>query len=155
MSRFELVAATEEHALDLATRLSEQSIIDCRTLGLDPGPQSVDNFRTSVYVFAGLMDGRCFCMFGVVPDSTSSSSGQAWLLTSSDLKNAKVVFGRASRQYLPFVAANRFAKIYGWVYEKNAVPIKWLRWLGYEIAPTSTPIGCNGELYYYCEWRPS
>ena len=148
---FALVPATEAHALDLAANLSPQSLLDCAVLGREPGPLCVDNFRTSVCVFAGLIDGRCFCLFGVYPDSLVSDSGQPWLLTSADLKDAKVVFGRASRQYIPYLR-NRFTYLHGWVYERNTVSIKWLRWLGYEVAPEPIALAL-GKRYHRFEWR--
>jgi len=147
---FELVSATEAHALDLAANLSPQSLMDCAVLGRDPGRLCVDNFRTSVCVFAGLCDGRCFCLFGVWPDSLTATSGQPWLLTSPAILGAKIVFGRASRQYLPYLR-NRFTYLHGWVYEGNTVSRKWLKWLGYTIAPEPTTIG-DGKRYYRFEW---
>lgn len=152
MPRFELVPATEEHALDLASNLSLQSQLDCIALGRDPDALAVNGVRTSVCVFAGLIDGRCFCLFGVYPDTLTATSGQPWLLTSTDLKDGKVAFGRASRQYLPYLR-NRFTHLYGFVYVENAVSIKWLKWLGYTVGSEPTTIGSFERRYYSFEWR--
>lgn len=151
MPAFELVPATEAHAIAIAKHLSPQSLKDCSVLGRDPLAQSIYNFQTSVCVFAGLLDGRCFCLFGVYPDSLISNRGQPWLLTSADLPVARLALARGSREYFPWLV-NRFASLHGWVYEENAVSIRWLRWLGCTIAPEPTPLGETGKLYHHFEW---
>lgn len=153
MAKFELVPATEAHARDLAAHFSPQSVRDCEVLQKDPGRLCVDNLRTSVCVFAGLIDGRCFCLFGVTPDFHGAASGQPWLLTSADLPHGKIALARGSRQYLPYLR-QRFTWLHGWVYEHNSVSIKWLRWLGYTLAAEPTVIDSRGGRRYYAfEWR--
>lgn len=150
---FALVPATEAHALDLAANLSSGSMLECQQMGWNPGPHCVYVLRTSAYVFAAVEDGRCFCMFGCYPDSLVADSGQVWLLTAATLPKERIRMAMATRHYLPYIR-NRFTKIYGWVYEGNAVSIKWLKWLGYEISPETTPLGPDSALYHYCEWKP-
>ena len=150
---FELVPATEAHAREIATNLSPQSWIDSAVLELDPLALALAGVQKSVYAFAGLDNGRCFCMFGIVPDSLTATSGQPWLLTSADLPKDRAAMARASRQYLPYVR-NRFTHLYGFVYEHNAVSIKWLKWLGYTLAPEPEIVGA-GKRYYAFEWRSS
>lgn len=151
MPHFELVPATEEHALDLLSNLSPQSVRDYESLGLDPNSYVVRGLTSSVCAFAGLIDGRCFCLFGVHPDSLTATSGSPWLMTSADIAQAKIAFGRASRQYIPYLR-NRFTHLHGWCYEHNTVSIKWLKWLGYAIAPELT-VAENGQRYYKFEWK--
>ena len=148
---FDLVPATEAHALDLLVHISLQSSDDYASLGLDPSKCALDILQKSVCAFAGLIDGRCFCLFGVVPDSLTATSGEPWLLTSADLKDAKVAFAKASRQYIPYLR-NRFTFLHGWVYERNTVSIKWLKWLGYTLAPAPS-LATNGRAYYAFEWN--
>lgn len=147
---FALVPATETHALDLLANLSPQSQRDYESLDEDPCRHTVDILRTSVCAFAGLIDGRCFCLFGVTPDSLTATSGEPWLLTSSDIRCAKIAFGKASRGYIPYLR-NRFTHLHGFVYEHNAVSIKWLRWLGYSLS--EAPVAAtNGRRYYKFDW---
>lgn len=151
MPHFDLVPATEAHALDLLSNISLQSSDDYKSLGLDPNEYVVRGLHASVCTFAGLIDGRCFCLFGVIPDSLTATSGEPWLMTSADLKEGKIAFAKASRQYIPYLR-QRFTHLHGWVYEHNVVSIKWLRWLGYTVAPEPTT-ACNGQRYYRFEWR--
>jgi hypothetical protein len=148
---FDLVPATEAHALDLLSDISLQSSDDYASLGLDPSECALDILQKSVCAFAGLIDGRCFCLFGVVPDSLTATSGEPWLLTSVDIARSKIAFAKASRQYIPYLR-NRFTFLHGWVYERNTVSIKWLKWLGYTLAPAPS-LATNGRAYYAFEWN--
>lgn len=150
MPRFELVPATEDHALDLLTNISPQSIRDYQSLDIDPNEYVVRGLQASVCAFAGLIDGRCFCLFGVRPDSLTATSGSPWLMTSADIVQAKIAFAKASRQYIPYLR-NRFTHLHGFVYEHNTVSIKWLRWLGYTVSPEPVTAR-NGQRYYQFEW---
>jgi hypothetical protein len=86
----------------------------------------------------------------VLPDSLTATSGSPWLLTSADLKDAKVAFAKASRHYIPYLR-NRFTYLHGWCYERNTVSLRWLKWLGYTIAVEPTTAE-NGNRYYEIEW---
>ena len=141
---FALVPATEAHALDLASHISDVSGTDCLMLGNDPCRQSVDNLRTSVYAFAGLSNDRCFCLFGVIPDFLAADHGQPWLLTADEMPPARAAMARVSRQYIPYVS-QRFTYLYGWVNAENQTSVKWLRWLGYTVYP--------GAPYRRFDWR--
>ena len=57
MPRFDLVPATEAHALELLSDISLQSSDDYASLGLDPREHAVEHLRKSVCTFAGLIDG--------------------------------------------------------------------------------------------------
>ena len=151
MPRFDLVPATEAHALELLSEISPQSSDDYASLGLDPREHAVEHLRKSVCTFAGLIDGRCFCLFGVLPDALTAGSGEPWLLTSADLRYAKIAFAKASQQYIPYLR-HRFTFLHGWVYEHNTTSIRWLRWLGYEVGDTTLPAK-NGQRYYRFEWN--
>ena len=151
MPHFDLVPATEAHALDLLSNVSLQSSDDYASLGLDPNEYVVRGLQASVCAFAGLIDGRCFCLFGIRPDSLTATSGSPWLMTSVDIARSKIAFAKASRQYIPAVRI-RFTSLHGWVYERNTVSIKWLKWLGYAVAPEPT-VAENGQCYYRFEWN--
>lgn len=149
---FEIVPATEALALDLADHLSPASLLDTTVLGRTPRQSVVYNLRHSVYAFAGVDAGRCFCLFGIVPDSLTALSGQPWLLTAADMPPCRTTMARATRQYLPYVR-QRFTRVHGFVYEHNAVSIRWLKWLGYTLAPEPTRLGSTEHRYYAFEWN--
>ena len=145
-----VVEATEAHALEIAARLSPQSLRDLAVFNLEPGPLCVDNLRTSMCVFAGMADDRCVALFGVLPDE-NRRAGQPWLLTSEDLPKHKHALARGSQQYMALLQ-REFDWLHGWTGARNTVSRRWLAWMGFTLASEPTLIG-NGQPYYHFDWR--
>src|SRR5215467_288715 len=67
-------------------------------------------FSLSMYMWAGLIDGRLACLWGLIPPTLLSNQAYLWLYTTDVIKEHTSICGHA------IAGADK--------------SIKWLRWLG-------------------------
>ena len=68
-------------------------------------------------------------MFGVAPMSVLGHNGSAWLLATPELAKVARVFVVESRLYVRRML-EVFPVVMNFVDQRNAVSLRWLRWLG-------------------------
>jgi len=143
--RYEVVKAAVAHAREIAVCLSPTSTLDCEALG--GGDQSEKVLQKSDEAWAGLADGRVVCLFGVAPNDLLHLSADLWLITSADFAQHWRYFLRWNRPYIAELC-QRYHKLGGCVYERHDISIKWLKWLGFTVAPETYVIGPRPDLLY-------
>ena len=130
--------ARPEDALELAPRLRMADRREVMASHGHRGLQALENsLRRSEEAWAVRRDGELLTLFGVARVALLGREGSPWLLGSRSLvhhKRALLHFGRSH------VAGWRESYDYleNWVDARNALSIRWLRWLGFTLeAPES------------------
>lgn len=97
------------------------------------------SLATSTYAWTGWVGDQPVCMFGVTPISVLGGQGSPWLLGSDELCRWPKTFLRRCR---PCVAAmlSVYPLLDNLVHDDNVVSKKWLRWLGFKLAPTAVEL---------------
>ena len=135
MARYDVVRATEEHALELATNMRDADVQEVWAAShWGPEEALLVSLRASLDPKTGLADGRIICMFGVAQFSLLSDLGVPWLLTASELPDHAGAFLRRSRAYVA-EARLRYSLLLNYVDARNIMCVRWLRWLGFEVLP--------------------
>lgn len=107
----------------------------------------------SVQAGAGVIGGRVECLFGVAPDPGDRQAGIVWLLGSPALETAPVGVLRHSRAVVAGWQ-QMFPRLWNRVDARNGVSLRWLRWLGFQVAP-AMPFGPDGMPFHHVERRRS
>lgn len=133
MARYHVMPATRAHAEALASTMHHRSRAEARDLNHKPLASLLKGLDTSAEAWTGFADDRPVCMFGIVPDSDISNEGHIWLAINRDLKQHARSFLTANRRYLAD-ALTRYRRLYGFVFARNTVSIRWLMWLGFVVS---------------------
>lgn len=140
MTVYQIVPATIEHARALAPLMRNHDALECEAYGHTTLSALTFSMGQSIEALTGLVDGKPVCMFGYSTPSLVSDVGQPWLLGTVEMEKHATAFLRRNRPYIAELRKS-FRKLHGWVYERNRASIKWLRWLGFTVAPEITVIG--------------
>lgn len=113
----------------------------------------VRSIRNSSRTWAGLLDGRLVCMWGLIPPTLMSDTAYLWLITTKHLHGHEFLFIRHSQRAVKAML-EEFPEIVGHTLIENRRAIQWLRWLGAVFGP---PI--NNTVYPFTinrhhKWQP-
>lgn len=152
MSRYEIVPATHAHAAELAPRMRRADVEELADLGHAPLAALEQSIDASRHAYTASFDGRILCMFGVAPRSLLSDEAFPWLLAAPEMVRHAITLQKVSK---PFItrARKEFIWLHNYVSPRNVVAIRWLRWLGFSIAATPTPVGPKGAMMLHFEMR--
>lgn len=132
-----VIPATADHAADLAPRLRRADADEVWASGhFRPEEALRLSLGLSLMAWAGLVDGVPMCLFGVSPVSLMSGVGAPWMLGAEGLERYAVPFLRRNRTYVAEMAA-LCPRLENHVDARNALSIRWLRWLGFTIHPAA------------------
>jgi len=152
MVETKVVRATLDHAIDLAPRMR---LADRREIWASgkSGPHRalIRSMRRTRLSWCGMADGVPVCLFGVMPAACLGSVGVPWLLGSDDLPRHATAFLRGSREYVNAIRSD-FDLLTNFVDSRNALSIRWLRWLGFDILPAE-PYGAFRLPFHRFEMR--
>lgn len=131
--RAEIVPAQAEHIVALWPRLRAADVAEIwaasRSEPLDALCRAV---KVSSEAWAGLVDGKVVCLFGVAPVSIMGGKGSPWMLGSDLIDRHAVTFLRRCRGVV-----SRWRTVYptleNVVDARNVVAHRWLRWLGFTL----------------------
>lgn len=130
---YEIVPATVDHAHALAPNLREADIAECwASFRHTPLEALLRSLSVSRDARSGIVDGEVVCMFGVGTTTLLSLQGSPWLLGSDQIKRHARIFLPQSRLYVAEMH-RRFPVLKNFVDARNAVTLRWLRWLGFRI----------------------
>jgi hypothetical protein len=111
-----------------------------------------DSLASSVVAWTGLVNHEPVCMFGVSPVDILGGVGSPWLLGTDEIKKHAVTFLKLNRLYIPKML-DLFPLLVNYVDVRNAVSIRWLRWLGFAVDDKAVPYGIWGMPFYRFEMR--
>ena len=107
-------------------RTQEAATID--RLGLDP--ELLLRKALGPFAFAGILDGRVACLWGITFDGGIAAFPRLWLVTTPLIEDHKLEFARESRRFVRW-ASQSFGILEGCVDATNETSFRWLRWLGF------------------------
>lgn len=127
----EIRPAAFRDALTLDMRRADREEVEALS-GKNPRDVLVESVEKSAKAWAGLADGRLVCLFGVVPLSLVGVTGIPWLLGSDEVCTFSRQFLRRNKAYVAEMLAD-YPVLANVVDARNAVSIRWLRWLGFKM----------------------
>ncbi len=146
----EVVPARAAHIRSIADRMRQT---DCdevlATSNASPLGSLMQSFKSSDYVWTGLIDGNPEVMFGARYLNVLTNVGCPWLLGTDAINENSALFLRSSVWWRDQLLA-RYAVLRNVVDCRNAVSIRWLGWLGFEF---SKPFTFNGHDFMVFEMR--
>lgn len=90
-------------------------------------------------------------MFGYAPDETKGV-GSVWLLGSEGIRADKAIFLNISEHFIALML-NAYPILFNFVDARNKSSIKWLKWLGAEIAPDPIIYGVEQLPFYFFQFK--
>jgi hypothetical protein len=135
--KVDIVEATVEHISYILSdlRAREQSIFSACS---NPEKVILDEMRRSTRSFAGLIDDRMACLWGIKAGTLLGDSAELWLLTTKLVEDCPFIFVRHSQMVLQIILGE-YSRVYGYVLEENEQSIRWLQWLGCKLTKTVEP----------------
>lgn len=107
------------------------------------------SFRKSTRAYTGLVNGKPEVMFGSADINILTGVGAAWLLGTDAVERHQLRFLRESIDWRDQLL-QRYSVLRNFVDTRNAVSIRWLRWLG---ATFSEPVTLRGHEFLLFELR--
>ena len=135
MAIIEIAPASPDHIPVLAATLRPADRLEIWASSLVTPEEGLRlSLSFSPWARTMLLDGVPFCMFGVAAASPLCRHGMPWLLGSELIETHARPFLRLSKKHLPEMTA-QFPILSNHVDARNPVAIRWLRWLGFTLAP--------------------
>jgi hypothetical protein len=130
-----IIPAGAAHIEALAPRMRAADVAEIEAAaGLSPNEALRMSLEASIAAWAGTVDGEVACVFGVAPLSLLGGEGSPWLLGSDLIEQHAFAFARRNRAVVRGWSAI-FPVLRNYVDVRNAVSIRWLRWLGFALLP--------------------
>ncbi len=139
-TKYQVVPATEEHAAEMALVMRQADVDEVwASSHYEPLEALLASLRVSPDPRAGLADGRVVCMYGVGQQTLLSDWGAPWLLTAEELPDHARAFMRGNKLYVSEMRS-RYRLLLNFADARNIMALRWLKWLGFNIAPAQ-PLG--------------
>jgi hypothetical protein len=118
------------HAVDIHEVLSRSDVFE-----IEGSEQAVTYaYRMSSNCWAGLVDNKVACIWGLIPPTLLSDQAYLWLLITKEVEQHKFLFIRHSQRAVEAMLT-KYSLIVGHCAIGNDPAIKWLRWLKAEFGP--------------------
>lgn len=111
--------------------------------------RSVNISETSVTVLHGETP---LAILGVYVPNLLGDTAAPWLLASDFALEHRREFLRLSRPYVRSIL-QRYSYLYNYVHVDNSLSIRWLKWIGFQIAEEPIQYGVNKALFYKFDMR--
>lgn len=132
--RFAVRFATPEDAPAIMKDLRSFEKRSVEMLNMNPVFQLQTEIKESLYCFAGTVDGKVGVIWGIKQPTLLSGNAHLWAITTNLVDEHPFVFLRHSREFIKKVQT-QYASLEGYVLNDYERSKKWLRWLGFSIAP--------------------
>ena len=93
----------------------------------------------SAMMWAGLIDKKLACLWGLIPPTLLSNQAYLWLYTTDVIKEHQFILVRHSQRVMEEIL-EQYPSVCGTVIAGNSKSIRWLKWLG---AKFGEPDGMN------------
>lgn len=115
--------------------------------GRCPKALVLESFEKSHMSWTGLLDGEPVITFGCMTEDRLETTGAPWLVGTTKLEQVPFTFARMSRPFLHLMK-DRHIRLTNHVDVRNALAIRWLRWLGFTLDPAA-PAGPFGLMFHH------
>lgn len=148
MTAIEIRAATLDDARTIERRPA--GLAEVQAWSSDPPEVALEHsIAHSSEAWAGLADGELVCLFGVAPLTLVGVTGVPWLAASAAIARHRTAFLRRNRAMIDRWQ-EQYPVLRNFVDARNAVSIRWLRWLGFTLGP-AVPLGIAGLPFHIFE----
>lgn len=138
-----LTEASMADAMDLAPRLRPADLAEIHAAGQSSALAALTrSLSLSSHAFAIRAEGEVIGLWGVGPLSLLGGIGCPWMLASDGVTRHAGAFLRGCRASLAFARAC-YPRLENRVDARNALAIRWLRWMGFHLDP-ALPFGPLG-----------
>lgn len=135
MPVYAIVPATQEHVAQMLPHVRQA---DRNEVMASAGRTVEDLLGRSVeqaeLAWAGLVNDKVACIFGVTGASIISETGFPWMIGTGLIEKHAKAFLRRNRPIVATMLA-RYPYLKNYVDARNAKAIEWLRWLGFTLLP--------------------
>ena len=140
-----VVKALPSHIPELLADIRLADVFECLAAGQPVDAAVVEALEISRQSWAGLIDGRVVCLFGVATAAWREDVGVPWLFGARGLARHSIRFLRRCRPYLHQMQSG-YARLMNYVDADNETAIRWLSWLGFTLHDPE-PYGPYGKLF--------
>ena len=144
-----VVPATLEHAARIELRAGDAREIEA--LGVTKKEALATTLGRSIQADAYLIDGEVAALMGITLTSLIGGTAAPWLMTGRPVERHRKAFMRLTRERTQRMLAEHGTLVCN-VHAEYARSIRWLRWLGFEIAP-ARPFGPLGAAFHEATLR--
>lgn len=113
----------------------------------------VRSIKNSSRTWAGMVDDRLVCMWGLIPPTLMSDTAYLWLITTKHLHGHEFLFIRHSQRAVQSML-EEFPEIVGHTLIENRRAIQWLRWLGAEFGEPINNTAYPFTIRRHHKWQP-
>lgn len=125
-------------------KLRKEDFIELkRRTGMEPYKVLVDSYRSSEVSYAGFVNGKIACAWGVASGSIIGSQAQIWLLSTDAMGDAPLAVARKTKNELQKLL-HYYSYLDNYVDAEYSKCIRWLKWLGFTVEKPQK-LGVNGE----------
>lgn len=145
----EIVPATMAHAEAIELRPGDAREI--AALGVGKSQAFAATLSRSLWADAYLVDGEVAALMGLILSSLIGGIAMPWLMTGAPVEHHRREFMQLTRTRTQEMLAE-YGMLVCNVHAEYARSIRWLRWLGFEIA-AARPIGPLGASFHEATLR--
>lgn len=132
-----IVPATIDHALDLAPRLRALDLAEIEAASGRPAAEVLaESVERAVWSEALMVDGQAEAIGGLGTCSMMFGPGIPWMVASDRATQHRRWFLRESRRQVGRMLAS-YDRLMNHVDARNGPAIRYLRWLGFTLAPAA------------------
>lgn len=138
--------ANRKDILDVVSRLRSCDEEEVRAM-TNMSPSSFFSLQTdfsNTYVIFN-SDGLNVALAGITP--LDNDTAIIWMLATHELEKHQMEFLKHTRTFIDEIAGS-YQLLFNWVYAKNEVHIKWLRWCGFTFINKHEVFGAQGKPFY-------
>jgi hypothetical protein len=135
--KYTFEVATPEHASELARTMRPEDRAEVwASDGHTPEEAIQSALAASSEAWAGLVDGRVICLFGVSKLTFLGDAASPWLLGSTEIPRHFRHFLRAGRVVVK-TWKERYPVLVNFTDSRYSAAVRWLSWLGFTIHPAA------------------
>jgi hypothetical protein len=137
VTEIRILPAAPDHAVAMAPHLRPADAAEIHAASGRTAEQALlTSLALSTHAWTAVIDGRPACIWGAGPLSLVLGRGCPWLLGTSEVERQARPFLRLSRAFLAEMRAT-YPELENHVDARNRTSLRWLRWLGFTIAPAA------------------
>lgn len=149
---YSFAPATPDVIPFLAERVRQSDIDELQAAaGVTPSEAMAGGLCESIQTWIGYLNGIPCCMFGVAPVEGSDELGACWMTGTELVERHPRAFLEGSRLAFREMLQIRPTLI-NYVDARHSKALRWLRWLGAEIAE-ARPYGVEGRPFHFFQVR--
>lgn len=151
--KYEVVPATIPHLMELSETMRWEDMREIwASAHYTPMEALVAGVRYSDNTYAGLVNGKVLCVFGMGKASYLSDTGVPWMLSSDLVGDHMRVWAKGSKAAFQEMTRSGVKRLENYVDARYTVAVRWLGWLGFTIHHPE-PFGVEQRPFHRFTWE--